>query len=204
MSAPNPYSELLLPHRPDKLTVINLYGAPGRGKSTVRAGLFWLMKTSGMSVEEISEYAKYLSLKGCTWQLTEEQLFVFAQQHHQQVIVQRKGFQFAVTDSPLHLSAFYGAEHNHHALEPLIDEAHARFNNHHFFLSRLVPPGTFEHRGRAHDAQASALIEPRMRRYLRDKGIVCTDLVISARTPWDILALVAPGQPLAVPPPSLG
>lgn len=38
--------------------VINLFGGPGAGKSTTRAGLFHLMKLHGMNCEEFLEWVK--------------------------------------------------------------------------------------------------------------------------------------------------
>ena len=43
------------------LKVINLWGEPGAGKSTVAAGLFNLMKLMGEKVELVTEYAKDLT-----------------------------------------------------------------------------------------------------------------------------------------------
>ena len=175
-----------------KLVVVNLFGAPGRGKSTVRAGMFWLMKTLGMSVEEISEYAKYLTLKNSLWQLKEEQLHVFSHQHHHQLLVERNGYRFAITDSPLHLSAFYGSEHNYPGLQTLIDQAYARFDNRNFFLTRAQASNAFETKGRAHDQAASEALEPKMRRYLRERNLPFQEMAIDHLTPWRLLRAVAP------------
>ena len=38
--------------------IINLYGAPGSGKSTIASGLFFHMKMAGLNVELASEYIK--------------------------------------------------------------------------------------------------------------------------------------------------
>ena len=65
-----------------KLKVINLFGAPGVGKSTIAAGLFYFMKTAGESVEHVTEYAKYLVLTDRVQQLEDEQLYLLAKQHH--------------------------------------------------------------------------------------------------------------------------
>lgn len=184
--------------RSPKLVVVNLFGAPGRGKSTVRAGLFWLMKTLGMSVEEISEYAKYLTLKNSLWQLKEEQLHVFSHQHHHQLLVERNGYRFAITDSPLHLSAFYGSEHNYPGLQTLIDQAYDRFDNRNFFLTRPQVSKAFETNGRAHDQAASEALEPKMRQYLRERDLPFHEMTIDHLTPWRLLHAVAPE--VAVPP----
>ena len=42
------------------LKVINFFGPPGTGKSTVASGLFNLMKVNGFSVEAINEFAKQM------------------------------------------------------------------------------------------------------------------------------------------------
>ena len=43
-----------------KLKVINFFGAPGSGKSTIAAGLFFEMKMKQMNVELVTEFAKEL------------------------------------------------------------------------------------------------------------------------------------------------
>lgn len=40
------------------MKVINLFGGPGIGKSTLAAGLFEHMKIAGFNVELVNEYAK--------------------------------------------------------------------------------------------------------------------------------------------------
>ena len=180
--------------RPAKLKVINLFGAPGRGKSSVRSGLFWLMKSCHMSVEEVSEYAKYLVLTGRTWQLNEEQLYLFSKQLHKQNIINRNGYEFAATDSPLQLSAFYAPPGYYNHFEHIVDEAYDRFDNINFFLTRdLDAGGSFEDRGRMHDKEGSIRVENEMREFLAKKGISYTDLPVDMLTPWHIMEHVAPG-----------
>lgn len=187
---------------PARLKVINLFGGPGRGKSTVRAGLFWLMKTHGFSVEEVPEYAKSLVLQGNTWQLQEEQLFIFAQQHHPQLLVARNGYDYAVTDSPLHLCPFYATlapQHAYPELEPLVDAAYARHDNFNFFLTlealdSAEQPDAFEARGRLQSAEQASQVERALRQYLDGKGIACIDMPVDRLTPWRILEHVAPGS----------
>ncbi len=173
-----------------KLKVINLFGAPGHGKSSVRSGLFWLMKSRHMSVEEVSEYAKYLVLTGRTWQLKEEQLYLFSKQHHKQLIIERSGYEYAATDSPLQLCAFYAPPGYYRGFGELVDEAHERFENINFFLSRdLDAQGAgFEDRGRVHDRDASLRVETEMREYLARKRVPYVDIAVDMTTPWRILA----------------
>jgi hypothetical protein len=181
-----------------KTKVINLFGAPGHGKSAARSGVFWLMKAYHLSIEEVSEYAKYLVLTGRTWQLKEEQLYLFAKQLHKQNIVSRNGYEFAVTDSPLQLSSFYAPADYYTNFAGLVDEANDRFENLNFFLSRDLDNGDFEERGREHTREASLRVQAQMREYLENKGIHCIDVTVNLLTPWTILSHVMPG--LADPP----
>ena len=70
-----------------KLKVINLFGAPGVGKSSAAAGLFYYMKRDGFSVEQVTEYAKYLILSGNEKTLLNEPGKLLAEQFHKQKIL---------------------------------------------------------------------------------------------------------------------
>lgn len=173
-----------------KLISINLYGPPAIGKSGVRAGVFFLLKVLHQNVAEHHEYAQYASNAGLTWQLSEEQLFVFNYQHHQQLLSVKNGYDFAVTDSPLHLSGFYGNKSFGNELEALIDKAYAAVHNLNFFLvasdeaSRDV--GFYE-AGRRHSLDESKRLGPELQKYLDDKGIPYEVLPVSFHTPWLIV-----------------
>jgi hypothetical protein len=180
---------------PKKLKVINLFGAPGVGKSAVRSGVFWLMKSLHMSVEEVSEYAKYLVLTDRRWQLVEEQLYLFSKQLHKQHVVGRNGYEYAVTDSPIQLCPYYAPEDYFKQFGPLVDEAFHSFENINFFLSRdLGASSVFEERGRRHNREEAIAEEARMRAFLADKGIKCTELPVDMFTPWRILEHISPGK----------
>lgn len=88
-----------------KTTVVNLFGGPGCGKSTVATGLFSQMKQKRISSEYVSEYAKEITWEG-TQALLENQIHVFAEQFRRQYRLLGK-VNYIVTDSPLLLSAVY-------------------------------------------------------------------------------------------------
>lgn len=181
------------------LHVINLFGAPGVGKSAAAAGLFWLMKSQHLSVEYVSEYAKYLVLAGRQWQLEQEQLYLFAKQHHKQHILKGK-YEFAITDSPLQLCSFYARGKYPESYYRLLDDVAGEFRNTNFFLSRDISgDAPFEEVGRVHDRADSRQLEQAMRQFLNDKGIPYTEVPVSMETPWRILEHLKPG--LVSPPP---
>lgn len=176
-----------------RLKVINLFGAPGVGKSSTRSGLFWLMKTLHMSVEEVSEYAKYLILTGRQWQLREEQLYLLAKQHHKQLIL-RGQYEYAITDSPLALCAFYAPEDYLPAFFELTRQAQDQFDNINFYLTREFSTSPFEAAGRVHDQAASLAVDVQMRSYLKRCGIPYTEISLDRLAPWKILEIIAPGR----------
>lgn len=182
---------------PPKLKVVNLFGPPGKGKSTVRSGLFWLMRSYRVSAEEVSEYAKYLVLSGRRWQLQEEQLYLLSKQHHKQLILRGK-YEFAVTDSPLQLCDFYAPDGYLQTFGPLVDEVWNGFENINFYLTRDECPDEFEATGRNHNFDEAQAIDRDMRQFLDSKGIQYTELKIDLYTPWRILEILKPG--LAKPP----
>lgn len=162
------------PQKSDKkLKVINLFGAPGVGKSTIAAGLFYFMKMAGMSVEHVTEYAKYLVLTNRTSQLENEQLYLFAKQHHKQHIL-KKQYEWAITDSPLLLCAYYAP----HSTTPAsfyetVKEYNSGFENYNVFLTRdLEKEDTaFEEVGRLQNKAEAYQIQMEQMAFLDKIGI---------------------------------
>lgn len=175
-----------------RLKVVNLFGPPGVGKSSVRSGLFWLMKSLHLSVEEVSEYAKYLVLTGRTWQLQDEQLYLLAKQHHKQLIL-RGHYEYAITDSPLALCGFYAPPGYLASFQALVRDAHHSFDNLNFYLTRDLGGKPFEPAGRVHDLDAARRIDGEMREYLAREGIACVEVPIDLLSPWRILEHLRPG-----------
>lgn len=179
---------------PAKLKVVNLFGAPGVGKSATRSGLFWLMKIHGMSVEEVSEYAKYLVLAKRLSQLENDQLYVLAKQHHKMHIL-NGSYQFAVTDSPLMLAGYYCEEMAKagHVASPAPDFvstclAYANsYDNLNLFLTRDFRRRPFEEQGRLHNMQDSERIDKEQREFLARNNQGWVDIDLDAYTPFELL-----------------
>lgn len=89
----------------NKTIVINLFGAPGTGKSTGAAYIFSKLKMSGINAELITEYAKDM-----VWEENEEafhnQTYIFGEQSYRMSRCDGK-VDVIVTDSPLPLSIIY-------------------------------------------------------------------------------------------------
>jgi hypothetical protein len=196
--------------RQEKLKVVNLFGAPGVGKSATRSGVFWLMKVKGMGVEEVSEFAKYLVLAKRTWQLKEDQLYVLAQQHHKMLILKGE-YEFAVTDSPLMLAGYYCEENwrddRAAGREPgapksfvgLCRDYAEGFDNLNLFLTRDFSKQAFENRGRLHGIEESVRIDREQKEFLRREGQEWIDVELDELAPWRVLGHVEGKWPGTVP-----
>lgn len=118
------------------LKVINLFAGPGAGKSTTAAGLFYIMKRAGMSVELVTEYAKdkvYEGHLGCL----EDQIYIFGKQ--QRRLKRLDGHvEWAITDSPLLLSILYNKTQSK-PFEKLVWDVFHSYENHNFYIERDKP-----------------------------------------------------------------
>lgn len=125
--------------------VINLFSGPGAGKSTTAAGIFYLMKRNGHSVELVQEYAKE-----CVWDNSidkmADQFYLLAKQNRRLDRLVGK-VDYIVTDSPLLLCAYYGDKYGRHPdiIVPVTTILFNKYDNHNYFLERTKP---FDPRGR--------------------------------------------------------
>lgn len=140
-------------HLNKNLTVINLFGAPGTGKSTTAALLFALMKQNYINVELVTEYAKDLVWSERT-PMFKKQDYIFAKQHDKLSRLVGK-VDVAVTDSPLLTGLFYVEPEYPKTFAPFCFEVFNSFSNINIFLKRTkkyVPIGRHQT-----EAEADAL-----------------------------------------------
>lgn len=131
------------------MKVINLFGGPCTGKSTLAASLFAKMKVAGYNVELVTEYAKDL-----TWEerhniLEKDQLYIFTKQHRKLLRI-KDNVDYAITDSPLPLSIFYNSLnptsfYPQQIFNELVLSVYNKYANVNFFL---VPTFVYQEDGR--------------------------------------------------------
>ena len=121
---------------------INLFGAPGAGKSTMMASVFSKLKMNGIDVEMAPEYAKRKVWENST-DVLDDQIYMFGKQFHTINVLQGK-VQVVITDSPLLLSMYYVDHTNitpevNTALKRLALAAHDDLLNWNILLNRVKP-----------------------------------------------------------------
>ena len=173
------------------MLVVNLWGAPGSGKSTTAAGLFFLMKINKFKVELVTEYAKDL-----VWDRHEtmlgNQLSIFSEQNWRLHRLLDHGVDFVITDSPLILSTFYKPPHYLDSFDKTVQETFETYNNLNYFLERV---GSFEKIGRRHNEGESASISKSMRDLMERFKIPFTSFEATPHTPEWIFKDILERQP---------
>jgi len=114
-------------------TIINLFGGPGIGKSTLAAHTFYQLKSMGLNCELVTEYAKDLVWKQAH-RVLQNELYVFAKQNLRLAMIGDQ-VDYIVTDSPILLPILYDRDHDPIFRQLVIHWFH-KYNNVNFLLDR--------------------------------------------------------------------
>lgn len=155
----------------NKLTVINFFGGAAAGKSSQAAGLFYIMKQRGHSVELINEFAKEM-----VWEdhstIMSDQLYLLAHQHRKQLRLVGK-VDYCVTDSPILLNVIYrnmyGAPIYSQILDQLCIECHQKYQNINILLKRPMDQ-QFQQQGRFQNLAQSIWVDDQLVQLLNQLG----------------------------------
>lgn len=90
--------------------VVNLYGGPGAGKSTLASELFVLLKRRGHQVELVREYAKTWAYERKPIDTLAKQTYILSKQAKRESALYNK-VDFIITDCPLALSGYYAQKY---------------------------------------------------------------------------------------------
>jgi hypothetical protein len=115
--------------------VVNLFGGPSCGKSTIAAQLYVLLKVQGVTCEYVAEYAKRKTWER-SFHLLNDQLYVSAKQHHE-ILMAAQDCEVIITDSPVLLGLAYSSQRDFVANLPATLRRYAKqFKNFNVFLER--------------------------------------------------------------------
>jgi hypothetical protein len=166
----------------NKTVVINFYGGPGTGKSTIAARIFSELKVKGIECELITEFAKRKVWEGNTTCL-ENQLYISSKQIYSMFTV-AKHVDVIVTDSPIILGVIYG---NDDLLEPIIIREHNKYENLDFFLTRTTP---YDPVGRVQDESTAYLLDKKIENLLIRQSSSYTKLPADNKSIQQILDII--------------
>ena len=151
------------------MLVVNLYGAPGAGKSTGAAYIFSRLKMAGVNAELVTEFAK-----DKVWEeskaVFQNQQYIFGKQYFRLTRLDGK-VDVVITDSPILLSAYYGGNETHIArefnqfVEVVANEA---FDHYDAFIHRVKP---YNPAGRFQNEEESDGIASELEFFLSNKHV---------------------------------
>ena len=156
--------------RSKKPLVINLFGAPGAGKSTGAAIVFAELKKRGVNAELVTEFAKDKTWEGNATALGCQE-YVFGKQSYRLARC-RADVDVIVTDSPLPLSLLYVTDPallGDGAFQKVVMNVFNSYNNLNYYVNRVKP---YNPKGRNQtEAESNALAAP-LKSLLELNGIV--------------------------------
>lgn len=163
--------------------IVNLYGGPGSGKSTMCAAVFAELKWLGINCEMALEFAKEKVWEG-SLNLLDDQLYIFGKQNHKIHRLLGK-VDVILTDSPLMLSMIYAKTNDdqrpHHPFNQLVMSEVKKLNRMNFFISRKKP------------------YNPKGRLQSEEKAIKLDQEIFSMLENWGEYPYVFPGRRESVP-----
>ena len=154
-----------------KTLYVNLYGAPGSGKSTGASWVFSKLKLMGIDCEYVQEFAKDLVWENnrCVFDDPDNQLMIFANQFYRLNRIREK-VRVAVVDSPLPLCLFYLEDSllNHESYRSLVLRMDRKFDGINFLINRKKP---YNQNGRNHTEDESNKLAENIRRSLDEWNV---------------------------------
>lgn len=147
--------------------IINMFGGPGAGKSTIAAELYAKMKKLGYSVELVGEVAKDLVHEFRMDRLKASQDLISARQNFRQFRILGQ-YEYIITDSPLLLGIFYTPDDYYPSFKQLVIEKFRSYTNINVYLDREAE---YDPRGRYQDEQGAIDKGNEILHYLKYEGI---------------------------------
>jgi len=164
----------------EEALVINLFGGPGTGKSTLMAKLFAQLKEQDYEVEMSHEYVKDLVWEE-SYKKIENQLYIFGKQHNRSYRLLKK-IHLIITDSPLLNSIVYYSGTNPYFKDMVMYE-YKQMNNIGLYLER-----TFEYNanGRYQNLEEAKKIDRSYKKLLEENNLE----YYTVKSPYDIEAII--------------
>lgn len=160
--------------------IINLFGSPGSGKSTLSAGLFFELKLAGYNVELVNEYAKEKVWSEDAFTLR-NQAYITMKQYYKQSLSHGK-VHGIITDSPILLGAFYERGEKIDMFVPFIKEIFNKHDNINFMLVLgEKAKRSFSQKGRLHSLEDSLLKEKEIKTFLVENSISHQNIIVNGR-----------------------
>lgn len=149
----------------NKTIVVNLFGAPGSGKSTGASYIFAALKLKGVNAEIATEFAKekVWEENSCIFKC---QPYIFGKQVYRLVRLMDK-VDVVITDSPILLSAYY-SKNDVPSFLWAVEDTFDEYNNKNYFILRDKP---YNPKGRFQTEEESNQVSKDLKEFLNKKNL---------------------------------
>ena len=174
--------------------IINLFGGPGSGKSTITSGLFYELKKRNISCDNPYEFPKQVAWEDNKSQIT-DQLYIFANQHRG--IVRSYGkVDFIILDSPILLSLAYkdGYDKGYPAslygesFDKMVFDVYNQYTNINFLLNR--DDKKYQTDGRFQSQTESSMFHKKIKNILDDHDLTYFNMEVNGDTVDKIIKFI--------------
>jgi len=153
-----------------KTLVINLFGGPGVGKSTLCASIFARLKVMGIDCEMATEYAKDMVWEE-SYKKLENQIYIFGKQHARVHRLLGK-VDVVITDSPLLNSIVYDKSNNQELKNLTISEF-KKLNTLNFYINRRLK---YEENGRVQTLDQAIDVDNAYLNLIKENNITYSEI----------------------------
>lgn len=151
------------------MLVVNMFGAPGAGKSTGAAYIFSKLKMAGVNAELVTEFAKDKVWEGSK-AVFDNQAYIFGKQYFRISRLQGK-VDVVITDSPILLSSFYAHDDVlGDEFDKLCTKVFGSYNSMNVFIDRVKP---YNPSGRFQNEAESDELARVMQDFLEEHNVAC-------------------------------
>lgn len=176
-----------------KSKIINIFGGPCSGKSTITSGLFYELKKRHITCDNPYEFPKQVAWESNKSQI-KDQLFIFANQHRGIVRAYGK-VDYIILDSPILLSLAYKTGYSNeypaslysNKFDEMVIDIFNSYDNINIFLER---PNNFQDEGRFQDMKESLMFDNKIKKILDDNKIEYINLKVNENTVKNIINLI--------------
>lgn len=174
------------------MQVVNLFGAPGVGKTLNALYITAHLKAAGVKAEFANEWIKDKVYEGTPYPFN-DQIYTFAKQRKKMLErLSHEKLEVIVTDSPLIMSLAYVTEYDD-LFTLLVNREFSKMNNLNFLLTR-DPNMEYDTVGRLQaDAEEADLIYPKIKKVLETNCVKHIEIMSSKGVSETIANLVLQG-----------
>lgn len=175
------------------MKIVNLFGPPSTGKSTVAGLLFGLLKTHRYEAEFVPEFSKVLTWSNHRVALR-DQLYIFGKQHHRLEMLRAQPLEFVVSDGPLLNSIIYQPEQYYKNFSGLVHEVFNSFDNINILLESSHP---YSEIGRNEDEAKAVEIKKKIDKLIQKNNIpLAATMHVGPETALHLFTLITGKAPI--------